>query len=64
MSDAELEAYFLAGTAVLPSQEPPYNSTGTPTWDLCTGETFINAFTTNSSTIKSNWPAGFQRKCG
>jgi hypothetical protein len=62
MNDAELEAYFLAGSAVLPSQEPPYNATGTPTWDLCTGETFINAFTANSSTVKSNWPAGFQRE--
>lgn len=61
MNDAQLEAYFLGGSAVVPSQEPPYNATGTPTWDLCAGEPLINAFTANSSIAKANWPAGLQR---
>lgn len=62
MNDAQLEAYFLGGSAVVPSQEPPYNATGTPTWDLCAGEPLINAFTANSSIAKANWPAGLQRE--
>ena len=61
MNDAQLEAYFLGGSAVVPSQEPPYNATGKPTWDLCAGEPLINAFTANSSVAKANWPAGLQR---
>jgi hypothetical protein len=58
MSDAQLEAYFAAGTAVMPSQEPPFNATGKPVYDFCVGRTYMNAFSPNSSIARSVWPTG------
>ena len=58
MSDTELEAYFAAGTPVMPSQEPPLNATGKPAYDFCVGRTYMNAFSPNSSIARSVWPTG------
>jgi hypothetical protein len=58
MDDAQLGAYFAAGTAVMPSQEPPYNATGQPFYDFCVGRTYMNAFSPNSSIARSVWPTG------
>ena len=58
MSDEQLESYFAAGTAVMPSQEPPYNATGQPLYDFCVGRTYMNAFSPNSSIARSVWPTG------
>ena len=56
--DATLASVFASGTAVIPSQESPYNATGTPTYDFCVGRTFFSAFTPNSSVARSVWPTG------
>jgi hypothetical protein len=52
LNDDQLSAIFATGTAVVPSQEPPYNSNGQAIYDFCVGRTYFNAFTPNSSVVR------------